>query len=97
MQLTRRARPSPSRPIAKAGAGLARGICRAGSEPVEIAAHELRDPAFRHVAGEGHRARLAVDRKNGAHHVVVGLGGSRISSGKSRAVPGRPRASSSPR
>src|SRR5438128_2588801 len=39
-------------------------VGRAGRESLEIAAHQLRYPALRHVAGEGHRPRLRVDRKD---------------------------------
>ena len=69
MQLTSTASAVPVAVVAESGAGLPRGVGGAGREPIEIAAHQLRDPAFRHVAGEGHRARLAIDRQDGAHHV----------------------------
>jgi hypothetical protein len=38
---------------------------------VEAAAHELRRPSFRHIAGEGHAAGLAINRENGADDVVI--------------------------
>jgi hypothetical protein len=54
---------------------LPRCFSGAGGEPVEVAAHELGDPALRHVAGKGHRALLAVDGQHGANHLLIGLSG----------------------
>src|SRR5205807_8687240 len=39
------------------------------------AAHQLADPALRHVARKRHRALRAIDRKHGPHHIVVRTGG----------------------
>src|SRR6185295_12207989 len=44
---------------------LMRRVRRTFNQPVEIAAHELRAVAFRHVSGEGHSAVFFVDRDDG--------------------------------
>src|ERR1700722_949137 len=51
--------------------GLACGLCSTRGEAVEMAAHELRGPILRNVAGESHRSRLAVDGENGPDDVVL--------------------------
>ena len=51
--------------------GLTCGERGARGQPVEIPAHQLRCPSFRHVAGKSHRPRAMVHGENGAHDVVV--------------------------
>src|SRR4029077_4081705 len=56
----------------KSAAGLARRVGGAGGETIQVSAHQLRRPALRDVAGEVHRALVAIDRQHGAHDGGVG-------------------------
>src|SRR6476660_1490349 len=56
----------------KSAAGLARRIGGAGGETIQVSAHQLRRPALRDVAGEGHRALVAIDRQYSAHDRGIG-------------------------
>ena len=51
--------------------GLSRSIGCAFNEAVIGAAHKLRVPTKRHVAGKRHRARRPVDSQNRAHDACV--------------------------
>src|ERR1700677_634041 len=50
--------------------GLSRGRGRAGRQTVEIAAHQLRRPAFGNVAGKRHGARFVIYGEDGAGDIV---------------------------
>ena len=52
---------------------LASRLRGAVAQAVEIAAHQLRLPPARHVAGEGQAALLAIDRQDRADHAVLAV------------------------
>jgi hypothetical protein len=56
-------------------ASLSCRVRGARHQAIEISTHQLGAPALRHVAGEGHRPRRAIDRQNGAHHFVLRVQG----------------------